>query len=298
VRVLDENFNNIASFQAHTDIIYRIEQSPFNNGLYTATASRDSKVKVWYTFNSSWTLVRNYTGHSDMVLGLEWINADTIASSSHDGTIQIWSVSTGSPLLTIEAASAADTLKLLSNGLYLAASLYWPICNIDIYNLTNGKVISTLKGHTSFIRDFVLINNTTLASSSDDKTVRIWDLTANTSKFILNSTSGFFGLKLLDSNTLASGDESAIRVWNITSGNLIKTLSNHTSSIWDTICFLKDDGQTILSGSLDKTIKVWNWKTGECLNTVKFSREITSVSVLNTIKSNLPCFIFEVNFVY
>ena len=95
----------------------------------------------------------------------------------------------------------------------------------------------------------------------------------------------------MGSNTLASGDGSAIKVWNTTSGNLIKTLSNHTSSIWDTICLVKEDGQTILSGSLDKTVKVWNWKTGECLNTVEISREITSVSVLNNIKSNYHCLI-------
>ena len=82
----------IKSFQAHSFTINRIKQSPFNSDL-VATASGDKLVKVWnvsLSFNTSWDLIRAYTNHTAGVFGLEWINADTIASGGFDKTVNIW----------------------------------------------------------------------------------------------------------------------------------------------------------------------------------------------------------------
>ncbi len=72
-----------------------------------------------------------------------------------------------------------------------------------------------------------------LASSSSDKTIRIWNLTTNTCKFILTGhTKGVTGLKQITSSILASGSyDYTIKLWNTTSGQLIRTLSNHTGAI-------------------------------------------------------------------
>ena len=50
----DDTFNlNIRSFQAHTNAILRIKQSPFNSK-YVATSSYDGTVKIWNA-NTNWT---------------------------------------------------------------------------------------------------------------------------------------------------------------------------------------------------------------------------------------------------
>ena len=128
-----------------------------------------------------------------------------------------------------------------------------------------------------------------MASSSTDRTVRIWDLITNTQKFILNShTNSVFGLKLLSFDVLASSStDTTIKVWNITSGQIIRTLIGHKSDIYWSVDLLRD-GQTLVSGSQDQTIKLWNWKTGECLNTINTGLAIESLA---TIKSKF-CFLF------
>ena len=109
-----------------------------------ATSSYDGTVKIWNP-NTNWTEIRNYTGHSDWVHGLEWINEQTIASGSYDQTIQIWSISTGLIQRTKNLGDWVFSLKLLNNGFYLACGTRNG--TIQIYNINTGSLIFTLRGH-------------------------------------------------------------------------------------------------------------------------------------------------------
>jgi WD40 repeat protein len=275
----------INSFKAHTNQIRRIKQSPFNSN-YVGTCSLDTTVKIWdmtkSCWNANWSLIRTYTNHTDRVSGLEWINQDTIASGSTDDTINIWSISTGVTKLSINTSLDVRSLKLLSNGFYLACGLFNG--NINIYDINNGSLISTLSGHSNWVNDLIQISKDLLASSSRDDTVRIWNLTTNSTKFILQGhTLNVNGLKLISSDLLASGSwDSTIKLWNITNGKLIRTLTGHEGSIrWSIDKFR--DSQTLVSGSLDQTIKLWNLTNGELVNSFNTGLQILTLVVLTSI---------------
>ena len=276
----DENSSLIFghSFQAHSSYIWRIKQSPYNKPPYVATCSDDYLVKIWIPFN--WTLLRTYSNHSSEVYGLEWLDADTLASSGEsDQTIKIWSVSSGQTKKIINTGASVWSLKLLSSN-YLAVGLNQ---DINIYDINDGiKLKSTFKGHTNDVRDLVQLNSNTLASASLDWTVRIWDLTLNKCKFILKGhTSDVMRLKQVTSNILASGSaDTTIKLWDVTNGQLIRNLTGHTGGIeWslETI----NNGKILLSGSLDHTIRKWNWSSGECLQTIQTNSDIISMAVID-----------------
>jgi WD40 repeat protein len=275
----------VNSFQAHSGYINRIKQSPFNtNTNYVATCSNDAKVKIWNVSSSfDWTLVTTYSQHSSSVDALEWLDQDTLASAGLlDNEIKLWSPTTGQTKRTIQTNTYVWSLKLLNTNIHLAAGLGYPNYDINIYNINDGNFISSLKGHTSVVYDLVQISADLLASSSWDRTVRIWNLTTNTCKFILEGhTSYVIGLKQITSNILASGSgDKTIKLWNITSGQLIRTLTGHTGYIEWSVDLL--NSQTLVSGSTDGTIKLWNWSTGECLRTIKTTgSRIISLAVIN-----------------
>jgi WD40 repeat protein len=50
------------------------------------------------------------------------------------------------------------------------------------------------------------------------------------------------------------------------SGDCIRILNDHTGHVYS---ILKYSNDCFLSGSLDKTIKLWNVNSGECLRTFK-----------------------------
>ena len=267
------------SFQAHSSHIIRIK--PLPNG-FVATCSYDFTAKIWNvtTTNNkmSWNLIRTYT-HTNWVNAIEYISTNTMASGSYDSTIQIWSISTGATQMTINPGNYVTSLKLFSNGFYLAAGLNSG--KINIYNINNGgSLVSTLTGHISGVNDLALIDSNLLASSGED--VRIWDLTTNTNKFILTGhTNQVVGLKLVSSDTLASGSlDKTIKMWNTTSGTLIRTLANHTNKIWWSVDMLISN-QILLSSSYDGTIKMWNIFTGQVLKTINAGLLIYSLAVLN-----------------
>jgi WD40 repeat protein len=272
----------VKSFQAHSGRINKIKPSPFKTN-YVATSSVDKTAKIWNVYSSyNWSLIRTYSQHSSGVYALEWLDNDTLASAGvTDQTINIWSPTTGQTKRTIQTNQYVDSLKLFMTNIHLAAGL--SNGDINIYNIKDGNLVSSLKGHTNWVNDLVQISADLLASSSGDETVRIWNLTTNTCKFVLIGHNNWvYGLKQITLSILASGSsDTNIKLWDITSGQLIRTLTGHTNRIWWSVD-LMSDSQTLVSGSYDQTIRLWNWSTGECLSTVQTPGSlISSLAVIN-----------------
>jgi WD40 repeat protein len=274
----------VNSFQAHSNGILKIKPSPFNSASnYVATGSQDKTVKIWHVSSLpfDWALITTYTNHSSEVYALEWLDNDTLASAGRwDQTIKIWSLTTGQTKRTINTNVDIFSLKLLNTNIHLAVGL--SNGDTNIYNINDGLLASSLKGHTDFVYDLVQLSDDLLASTGNlDQTVRIWNLTTNTCKFNLTGhTDSVSGLKQITTNILASGCyDKTIKLWDITSGQLIRTLTGHTGGIWWSVDLI--DSQTLVSGSFDQTIKLWNWSTGECLSTIQTNSFIWSLAVIN-----------------
>ncbi len=80
---------------------------------------------------------------------------------------------------------------------------------------------------------------------------------------------------------MASGSyDTTIKLWDMTSGQLIRTLTGHTSAIYRSVDLM--NSQTLVSGSEYGEIKLWNWSTGECLSTIQTpGSDIVSLAVIN-----------------
>jgi WD40 repeat protein len=67
-------------------------------------------------------------------------------------------------------------------------------------------------------------------------------------------------------------------LWDVLNGTVLKTFKGHSDSV-NSVSFSKDHSY-FLSGSRDKSIRVWNINSGSCLQTIREHTSVTSVSFL------------------
>lgn len=135
-------------------------------------------------------------------------------------------------------------------------------------NSPTFKLSTSLQGHSQDVKALCPSGNT-LLSASRDATVRSWNLTDPTQVTVYSdSHSGFVNAVHAytyqgQEYVLSAGADSIIYAWPAGSTSPSNALIGHMSNV----CCLSSHGDVIVSGSWDKTVKIWrNW---ECIATLE-----------------------------
>ncbi|NEP81410.1 MAG: WD40 repeat domain-containing protein [Okeania sp. SIO3B3] len=177
---------------------------------------------------------------------------------------------------------AATTLATLG-GLWSWRSL--SISTKNFVRSPEQKILPslTLSGHKGWVYAVAISSDgKTLASSSYDGVIKIWNLTNGKLLHTINAHADAIGSLAIspDGKILASGSwDNRIKLWNIANGSPLQTLESHTDDV--KAIAISSDGKILASGSYDGVIKIWNLNTGSVEGSFQHSAPVTSLVLSN-----------------
>lgn len=138
-----------------------------------------------------------------------------------------------------------------------AGPLLTPVCS------------GTLEGHSGPVYGIAITaDGRTAVSASDDRTLRVWDVDSGEClKTLKGHTRAVCGVALTaDGHTAvsASDDDRLLGVWNVDTGDYLGRLEGHTNDV-NTVT-LTLDGRAVVSAGRDRTLRVWEFDTGNLVS--------------------------------
>ncbi len=238
----------------------------------------------------------NLKPHYSSVLRLIKIDENRFLSSSLDRTMRIYSINNFKieKILKghIDDVSCIILDKNDKNIIYSGSDDK----TIKIWNLKNGKCLNSFKAHDEILFDLTIINNNKyLISCAEETEIHIYKISEILLSNIIpykiinyhkNSVTKLFSIENNINCFLISGScDSNINLYDINNFNLINQLFGHNGTIYSFEYFY--DKNYLISGSEDKSIKIWNLFNYECIYTFENAHfnDITSLNFTNDFKS-------------
>ena len=271
-----ETGKEFKKLEGHSNGVISIAISP--NSEFLVTGSSDSTTRVWGL--QSGKELRELEKHSNFVHSLATSpNSEFVVTRSRDNTAQVWNLQTGKELKKLEGNSntVASIAVSLNGEFVIFGSNGGPV---RIWDLQTGNVLRELKGHSGKVTSIdISSNNEFVVTGSEDQTARVWNLQTGEELNKLEHQYKVTFVAISPSNEFVATQPqlSTDLVWNLHTGEIHMELKGHN----DTTCSLQfsPDGKFAVTGSYDRTVRMWNLQTKEEFKKFKLPVSFANVRI-------------------
>ncbi|OMJ87263.1 hypothetical protein SteCoe_11030 [Stentor coeruleus] len=255
------------TYQGHKDRIFCVQIS--FDSQFIASSSADRTIKVYNIVNKSDLTLTGYDGWIRCILWRNDLsntsnNSDFIYSGCDDYTIYITSISKKDivgKLVGHQNAVYCLSLSKDSKTLYSGSADR----SIIAWDLNLNSIIYIFEGHRDNVTGLCLNStDSNLISASSDCSVKVWNLFLRREEFSFNAHEKPITSLCLNSETgliFTSSEDFSIKSWNI-----IEKREEYSILTSNSISCLTTIGNSIIGGSKDKIISLWDIEDYKGLN--------------------------------
>ncbi|GIX71140.1 notchless protein homolog 1 [Caerostris darwini] len=259
--------------KGHKHWVLCIAWSP--NGLKLASGCKNGLICIWDPRTGK-QIGKALSGHRGWINAISWEPLHRngacrhIASASKDCTVRVWDVLMGHTLFVLSSHTGSVTcVRWGGNGLIYSGS---QDRNIKVFRGSDGVLCRTLKGHAHWVNSIAL---------NTDYVIRTGPFDPRTASFTRPEITDDMGqelavvaLKRYESATsgrpeimVSGSDDFSMMLWSPEKDSkCIARMTGHHNLINDVK--FSPDMRFIATASFDKSIKLWNGKTGKYISSL------------------------------
>ena len=268
LRVWDVNSGKRrAQIRAQRSDVLNIAISP--NGETLITSGADGILNAWNWNTGVYLGAR--INHNTQVLDLVISPDGSIAVSGALDGIRVSTLDPRRPLYQLASIGTPTSAVGINptDGITLVSGNFDG--GVKLWNLRTGVKLSEFSAHKKPITGVLFtLDGKQLITSSEDRTVKIWDANSKQLLYTLIGHTGFVRDIILHPNgqILASCSNDGVRLWDVSSGKLRQWIK--TPDWVETVAF-SPDGRLLAIGSFDFSVVLW-----------QANSSVTSASVKST----------------
>jgi WD40 repeat protein/tRNA A-37 threonylcarbamoyl transferase component Bud32 len=217
-----------------------------------------SSIKLWDTTN--WEEKATLNGGSVVSFSPD---GGQLASGDSDGMIQLWDVSSGRIINSLQGHLARVSKLVFSpDGARLVS--WSDDKTVKLWDASPDPELLTDQQSKYYSSMAYSLDGTQMALGGHDGIVSVWDVSTRQQTARLRGPDcSVKGITFSpDGKRLAWGTPlNTIELWDVSTGQKTATLQGHSN--WVSRVAFSPDGTQLASGSIDETIKLWDLSTGQ-----------------------------------
>ncbi len=229
---------------------------------------------------------RALRGHADQILSVSFSPDDkTLATSSLDNTVRLWSVATGALERVLRGhTSAVHTARFSPDGARLVAGGYDG--SVRVWEVASGRELAAMRGHAAAVRGVAYSPDGKLVASGDARgVVRLWSAESGRDAGQWQAHElAIYGVEFARDGRLVatSSLDSTVRLWDVATRTERAVLREHGAAA-QRIAFAPD-GKRLVSTGLDGQVIVWDVATASVVGSYPHASAVSDAAFDGTGK--------------
>ena len=239
-----------------------------------ATGSHNGDITVWNC--DSLEVQQTAKAHQGSVMSLQISKDDSfIVSASNDKTVGLYQIHEGQAVQLVGHSDAVACVSLMEGENHAISGSKDK--TVRLWNLQTQSCERIFEGHTGVVGCLASTSdNKTVVSGSGDFTLKIWNAEKGDCLYTLkghNDSIKCIGITDDNQFAIAGSHEGKdqLLLWNLKDGSCARKFTGHTHAVMH-LKILPNN--MMITSSRDGTIKLWNIRSGELINSFDFQSQV------------------------